>query len=89
MLKSHLILLLCLILSQLIHADFSGGVVAHLMGDYEKTYTTMRALSESTNHVYAQYYIGRIHLNGQGVKQDYKEAGHWFRKASEHAIAQA
>ncbi len=76
MLKSHLILLLCLILSQTVHADFNGAVIAYLMGDYDKAYTTMRARAESTNHSYAQYYIGMMYLNGQGVKQDYEEAGH-------------
>ena len=89
MLKSHLILLLCLILSQPVHADFNGGVVAYLMADYDKAYSTMRALAESANHSYAQYYVGMMYLNGQGVKQDYEKAGHWFRKASEQAIPQA
>ena len=89
MLKPRLILLLCLLVSQPLYADFNEGVVAYLMGDYNKAYSTMRGLAESTGHSYAQYYIGMMYLNGQGVEQDYEQAGHWFRLASEQAIPQA
>ena len=87
--KSYLILFLCLLISLPVRADFNDGVVAYLMGEYNKSYSTMRSLAESSNHAYAQYYVGMMHLNGQGVEQDYKEAGVWFRKASEQSIPQA
>jgi hypothetical protein len=70
-------------------ADFNDGVVAYLMGDYQTAYNTMRSLAETANHGYAQYYLGMMYLNGQGVKQSYEDAGTWFRKAAEHSIPQA
>ncbi len=87
--KSHLILLLCLSISVPVRADFNDGVIAYLSGQYNKAYSTMRSLAESSDHGYAQYYVGMMHLKGQGVKQDYEEAGVWFRKASEQSIPQA
>jgi uncharacterized protein len=82
------ILLLTLITSS-VHADFNDGVVAYLMGDYDKAFTTMQSLAEASDHAYAQYYIGMMYMQGQGVEQDYKNAGVWFRKASEKNIPQA
>ena len=71
------------------HADFNDGVVAYLMGDYQTAYNTMRSLAETADHAYAQYYVGMMYLNGQGVEQSYDDAGTWFRKAAEHGISQA
>ncbi len=87
--KSIAVFFLCFIASLPVRADFNDGVVAYLMGQYDKAYSTMRSLAESSNHAYAQYYVGMMHLNGQGVEQDYKEAGRWFRKAAEQRIPQA
>lgn len=86
--KVYLALALCFIVLPA-RADFNDGVVAYLMGQYDKAYSTMRSLAESSEHAYAQYYVGMMHLKGQGVDQDYKEAGNWFRKASEQRIPQA
>ncbi len=71
------------------HADFNDGVVTYLMGDYEKSFKTMQSLAETSDHGYAQYYMGMMYMKGQGVEQDYKKAGEWFRKASEKNIPQA
>jgi hypothetical protein len=49
----------------------------------------MRSLAETTNHAYAQYYVGMMFLKGQGVPQSYEDAGTWFRKAAEQRIPQA
>jgi hypothetical protein len=70
-------------------ADFNEGVVAYLTGDYDKAYATMRALAETTDHAYAQYYVGMMFLKGQGVSQSYEEAGAWFLKAAAQRIPQA
>ena len=71
------------------HADFNDGVVAYLMGDYNQAFTTMQALAETSDHGYAQYYLGIMYMKGQGVEQDYKSAGEWFRKSAENRIPQA
>jgi len=70
-------------------ADFNDGVIAYTMGEYQTAYNTMRSLAETTDHAYAQYYLGMMYLNGQGVEQSYEDASTWFRKAAEHGIPQA
>ena len=84
-----LLLLLICIITTTARADFNDGVVAYLMADYEKAFKTMQSLAETSDHGYAQYYMGMMYLKGQGVEQDYKAASDWFRKASEQSIAQA
>ncbi|MCG8379793.1 MAG: sel1 repeat family protein [Proteobacteria bacterium] len=86
---SPILLLISLLIALPVKADFNDGVVAYLMGDYDKAFTTMQSLAETSDHGYAQYYIGMMYMKGQGVEQDYKKAGKWFRKASEKNIAQA
>ena len=87
-LSPSFVLLLSLLTTH-VHADFNDGVVTYLMGDYEKSFTTMQSLAETSDHGYAQYYMGMMYMKGQGVEQDYKNASKWFRKASEKAIPQA
>jgi TPR repeat protein len=85
----RLLLLAALLIAAPARADFNDGVVAYLMGDYQTAYNTMRSLAETADHGYAQYYLGMMYLNGQGVEQSYEDAGTWFRKAAEHSIPQA
>ena len=89
--KKYVVVLLLLLTSsiRLAYADFNDGVVDYLMGQYDKAYNTMRSLAETADHAYAQYYLGMMYLNGQGVDQSYEEAAKWFRKAAEHGVPQA
>ena len=83
-------MLLCLsLLAAPARADFNDGVVAYLMGDYDKAYATMRSLADTADHAYAQYYLGMMYLQGQGVTQSYEEAANWFMKSAKHGIPQA
>ena len=50
---------------------------------------TLRSLAETAHHPYAQYYLGIMYLNGQGVAPDPKEAGRWLTSAAEQGVAQA
>lgn len=84
-----LLFLLLYTITITVRADFNDGVVAYLMADYEKAFTTMQSLAETSDHGYAQYYMAMMYLQGQGVEQDYKTASDWFRKASEKNIPQA
>jgi TPR repeat protein len=86
---STLLILLFSLIASTAHADFNDGVVAFMMGDYDKAFTTMQSLAETSDHGYAQYYMGMMYMKGQGVEQDYKNASKWFRKASEKRIPQA
>ena len=88
--KVYLVFLFMLLGINTARADFNDGVVAYLMGDYEKAYNTMISLAKTDDKDgLAQYYIGMMYLKGQGVAQDYKEASDWFRKASENRLPQA
>ena len=40
-------------------------------------------------HPKAQYYLGAMYENGQGVPQDYAEAVRWYRRAAEQGDADA
>jgi TPR repeat protein len=86
---SPLFILFFTLITSTVRADFNDGVVAYLMGDYDKAFTTMQSLAETSDHGYAQYYLGMMYMKGQGVEQDYKNASEWFRKASEKSIPQA
>ncbi len=77
------------ILTNPAYADFKEGVVAYLTGDYDTAYNTMYSLADTSNDGMAQYWVGVMYLKGQGVEQDYEEAGKWFRRAAEQSIPQA
>jgi TPR repeat protein len=87
--KRLIAVLLLLFTTQPAWADFNEGVVAYMMGQYDKAYNTMRSLAETADNAYAEYYLGVMYLNGQGVEQDYTKASEWFRKAAEKHIPQA
>jgi hypothetical protein len=84
-----LLFLLIYTITTTVRADFNDGVVAYLMADYEKAFSTMQSLAETSDHGYAQYYMAMMYLKGQGVDQNYKVASEWFRRASEKNIPQA
>ncbi|MEM7466535.1 MAG: tetratricopeptide repeat protein [Pseudomonadota bacterium] len=70
-------------------ADFNDGVVALMMGDYDKAVQILMPLAETADHAYAQYFVGRMFAGGQGVEQDYDAAAKWYRKAAEKGVGDA
>ena len=87
-----LLLLTLLCIAPRLWADFANGALAYHQGRYEQAYSIMRTLSEAGNDQYtglAQYYLGMMHLNGQGARQDYKQAAQWLRKAAQKRVEQA
>jgi len=78
-----------LLSTQLVRADFNDGVVAYLMGDYETAYNTMISLAKTSEDGLSQYYLGVMYMKGQGVEQNYEEAGKWLREAAEKGLAHA
>jgi uncharacterized protein len=70
-------------------ADFNDGVVALTMGNYEKALSLFVPLAETTDHAYAQYFIGRMYADGQGVEKNLETAAKWYRKASVQGVADA
>ena len=87
--KKFYLVLLLLFSSQFVWADFNDGVVAYLMGDYEKAYNTMMSLTDASENGLPHYYLGVMYMKGQGVEQDFEEASKWLREAAERRLPQA
>jgi hypothetical protein len=68
--------------------DFSKGLAAHNSGDYATALQEWRPLAEQ-GYGSAQYNLGVMYSNGQGVTQDYKEAVKWYLKSAEQGYASA
>ena len=84
-----LISALILLMSLSARADFNDGVVALMMGDYEKAVQILMPLAETADHAYAQYFVGRMYAGGQGLEQNYDAAAEWYRKAAEKGVGDA
>ena len=48
-------------------AFLNDGVVAYLMADYEKAFSTMQSLAETSDHGYAQYYMAIMYFDRQTI----------------------
>jgi len=81
------LLLTCLAIAA--RADFNDGVVALLTGKYDKALETFVPLAESADHAYAQYFLGRMYENGEGVEKNHATAAEWYRKAAEKGVGDA
>jgi len=57
-------------------------------GDYKTAYRLFKPLAEQGLPL-AQYNLGVMYYNGQGVPKDYAEAAKWYRKAAEQGLAEA
>ena len=68
--------------------DFDKGLAAHQAGDYATALQEWRPLAEQGDYI-AQYNLGFMYKNGEGVPQDYKEAASWYLKAAEQGYASA
>ena len=72
----------------LVTADFKDGVTAYERGDYAAAYRAWRPLAEQGN-ARAQYNLGIMYANGQGVPEDDVQAARWYRMAAEQGYASA
>jgi TPR repeat protein len=61
---------------------FKDGLAAYDRGDYAAALNFWRPLAEQ-GVAEAQFYLGILYENGQGVPQDHAEAPKWWRKAAE------
>ena len=62
--------------------DFDVAYDAHEKGDFKTAHRLFLPQAEQ-GHSLAQYNLGVMYQNGQGVPQDYKEAVKWYRLAAE------
>ena len=67
---------------------FEDGVAAHGKGDYATAMRLWRPLAEQGD-ASAQYNLGFMYDNSQGVTQDYATAMSWYRKAADQGFADA
>lgn len=81
--------LLAVLLAPAAQADFNDGVVALMMGDHDKALATFVPLAETSDHAFAQYFLGRMYAAGQGVEKDMETAADWYRRAAEKGVADA
>ncbi len=68
--------------------DFERGLRAHQSGDFATALGEWILLA-GQGDARAQYNLGVMYENGDGVVQDYKEAVKWYRLAAEQGIAEA
>lgn len=85
-----LLLSLCAALPARAATDWEDAVEAYNRGDYATAAKGFRPFAEYGKRVDAQYILGWIYQNGEGVKQDYAESAKWYRLAAqrEHPDAQ-
>ena len=69
-------------------ADFQKGLAAHQRGDFATALREWTPLAEQGDAP-AQFNLGLMYDNGQGVPQDDKTAVKWYRLAAEQGVAVA
>ena len=79
---------LCCLVATANAAPFDDAVAAHGRGDYAQAFKLFSPLAEQGDAP-AQYNIGFMYYNGQGVTQSYQEALKWFRLAAAQGFASA
>jgi uncharacterized protein len=69
-------------------ADFKAGVDAYQRGDYATALREWQPLAEQ-GQALAQYNLGLLYANGQGVSKDDAQAQQWYEKAAAQGHADA
>ena len=69
-------------------ASYQEGVDAYAKGNYAVALEKFKPLAEGGNAL-AQFNLGVMHRQGQGVAQDDKEAVAWWNKAAEQGHVEA
>ena len=68
--------------------DLDAGLKAAQAGDFQTALKEWKPLADQ-GHAYAQYYLGLMYANGEGVPEDDAEAVRWFRLAADQGHADA
>lgn len=79
---------LTLCLAPIAHAGWEDAVNAYNRGDYAVAAREFRPFAEQ-GQATAQYILGWIYQNGEGVTQDYTESARWYEKAAQKDNADA
>ena len=81
-----LLSLVCLVVPA--WADYQAGMDANKRGDYATALREWRPLAEQ-GHAVAQYSLGLLYANGQGVPKDDAQARQWYEKSAAQGGAKA
>jgi TPR repeat protein len=89
-LQTTLVLLVLLATSRLAMADLDSADAAYERGDYKTAIVEFKALAEQGD-AEAQYNLGMMYYEGEGVPEDYAAAVKWYRLAADqgHTSAQS
>ncbi len=69
-------------------AGFDEGLAAAKAGNFKTALAEWRPLADQGN-ASAQYNLGVMYSNGEGVSQDFAEAAKWYRKAADQGNGSA
>ncbi|THJ18869.1 MAG: sel1 repeat family protein [Nitrospira sp. CG24E] len=69
-------------------ADFQAGMNAKNRGDFEKALREWQPLAEQGD-ARAQFYLGLLHQNGDGIPQSNEKAREWYEKSAAQGEANA
>lgn len=69
-------------------ADFWVGSAYYLSGDFTAALREWRPLAEEGDER-AQYYLGIMYANGEGVPENDRQAAYWFRKSARQGNSQS
>ncbi len=69
-------------------ADYAKGLNAFDNDDYKTAFSELHPFAEEGDS-FAQYALGWMYNNGDGVPQDYKEAAKWYRLSVKQGNAAA
>ena len=88
LIKTFILMLMLSFSHAAIAGDYEDGVVAYGKGDFATALRLWTPLAEQGD-AKAQYHLGRMYRDGNGVAQDYKTAVKWYTLAAEKGGASA
>ena len=68
--------------------QFKQALTAYQAGNYEQAFHLWQPLAQQGD-AEAQFNLGVMYENGQGVTQDYRQAAAWYQKAANQGHAKA
>ena len=83
-----LILVLSIVAAPALAGPVEDALAAYNLGDYAQALALYQLLAAQGNTT-AQYNLGIMYENGQGVPQDYGQAVQWYRQVAEQGDAPA
>ena len=88
MMKGYVWVLLLAMTSMECVAGFNEGVNSYQAQDYPSALREFLPLANGGN-AHAQFALGVMYYEGEGVPKDYSQAENWYRKAAEQGFAPA